>query len=116
MIAAISIFAVRNGAEAEVRAAFERRPRLVESAPGFLGLEVFQSGPTFVLFTRWKDEASFRAWHGSPEHHRSHAAMPSGLKLDPAQTRLVVGERIDGATTDDGSVLRPSFTQVQATG
>ncbi len=100
MVVAISIFAVRNGMEAEVRSAFERRPRLVEAAPGVLGLEVFQSGPTFVLFTRWEDEASFREWHGSPEHHRSHAWMPPGLKLDPAGTRLVVGERIELATSE----------------
>lgn len=100
MVVAISTFAVRNGAEAEVRAAFENRPRLVESAAGFLGLEVFQSGATFVLFTRWEDERSFRAWHRSPEHHRSHAMMPAGLKLDPARTRLFVGERIDLATSE----------------
>lgn len=103
MVVAISTFSVRNGKEGEVRAAFEDRPRLVESAPGFLGLEVFQSGPTFLLFTRWADEPSFRAWHRSPEHHRSHAMMPPGLKLDPAKTRLFVGERIDLATSE----LRP---------
>jgi heme-degrading monooxygenase HmoA len=100
VVVAISIFAVRNGTEERVRAAFERRPRLVESAPGFLGLEVFQSGPSFLLFTRWEDEACFRAWHHSPAHHRSHAMMPPGLKLDPSKTRLFVGERIDRATSD----------------
>ena len=97
MIVAISRFAVKNGKEAEVRAAFEARPRKVESVPGFLGLEVFQRDAGFHLLTRWVDEVSFRAWHDGASHHASHALIPAGLKLDPTQTQLVIAERIDGA-------------------
>ena len=97
MIVAISRFTVKNGMEAQVRAAFEQRPRAVESTPSFLGLEVFQEGARFVLLTRWVDEPSFRAWHASAAHHDAHAFLPPGLKLDPAQTELIVAERIDGA-------------------
>lgn len=100
MIVAVSRFAVKHGKEVEVRRAFEDRPRQVEGVPGFLGLEVFQDGATFILLTRWCDHASFRAWHASPAHHHSHAMMPAGLKLDPAMTQLMVGARIDGATSE----------------
>lgn len=97
MIVAISRFTVKNGMEAQVRAAFEGRPRAVESTPSFLGLEVFQQGARFVLLTRWVDEPSFRAWHASAAHHDTHAFLPRGLKIDPAQTELIVAERIDGS-------------------
>ncbi len=103
MMVAISRFAVRNGMEGDVRVAFENRPRSVDSVAGFLGLEVFQTGATFVLLTRWTDEATFRAWHASPSHATSHAFIPAGLKLDPSQTLLLVGDRIDGATSGAGA-------------
>ena len=41
MILAISRFRVTNGLEAQVTAAFLDRPHLVDSAPGFLGMETF---------------------------------------------------------------------------
>lgn len=100
MIVAISRFAVKNGMEAEVRAAFENRPRRVETADGFLGMEVFQDGASFTLLTRWCDEPSYRAWHESSEHHASHVMIPRGLKLDPSATQLVVGDRIEAATSE----------------
>lgn len=99
MILALSRFTVKHGKEGDVRAAFEGRPRLVEGTLGFLGLEVFQQGATFLLLTRWVDEPSFRAWHEGPAHHEAHGLMPPGLKLDPAGTQLVVAERIGQAGT-----------------
>lgn len=106
MIIAISRFAVKNGKEAEVRAAFEGRRRQVEGVPGFLGLEVFQRDAVFHLLTRWASEASFRAWHDA-SHHASHALIPHGIKLDPSQTQIVVAERIDGASaaSHDGDLV-----------
>lgn len=103
MIAAISRFTIKNGRESDVRAAFLQRPRAVERVLGFLGLEVLQNGATFVLLTRWTDERSFRAWHDSEQHHESHRLIPPGIKLDPSQTLLVVGERIDAATSEGDS-------------
>jgi heme-degrading monooxygenase HmoA len=41
MIVALSKFKVANGMEDSVARAFLNRPRLVENAEGFLGLEVF---------------------------------------------------------------------------
>ena len=93
MILAISRFRVANGLEQEVREAFRNRPRLVEDAPGFRGMEVLtdQNDPSiFFLHTRWTDAASFRAWHASDAHRRSHAGIPKGLKLDAAFTQLTL--------------------------
>ena len=72
MVTVISRFRVRNGMEEEVRQAFLNRPRLVEKAPGFCGLDVLTdtTDPSvFLLLTRWSDEESFRAWHRSASHH-----------------------------------------------
>ena len=93
MILAMSRFRVANGLEQAVTEAFHNRPRLVEHAPGFLGLEVFHESndPTvFVLLTRWTDVSSFRLWHASDAHDLSHAGIPRGLKLDAAYTQLTV--------------------------
>jgi heme-degrading monooxygenase HmoA len=98
VVTVISRFRVRNGQEEEVRAAFLNRPRLVEEASGFCGLEVVtdaSDAAVFLLITRWRDEASFRAWHRSEAHHASHGRMPQGLKLDPTFRSLTVGNRIE---------------------
>ena len=98
MVTAISRFRVRNGLEQEVRLAFLNRPRLVETAPGFCGLEVLtdSADPSlFLLLTRWTDEESFRAWHRSDAHRHSHELIPHGLKLDPSFTSLTIGIRIE---------------------
>jgi heme-degrading monooxygenase HmoA len=95
MILAISRFRVVNGMEADVRAAFQSRPHLVDSVPGFLGMETFtEDAASFYLVTRWTDVGAYRTWHSSPEHRDSHAFIPKGLKLDPEFTRVVVLDRI----------------------
>lgn len=97
MVTIISRFRVRNGMEELVRQAFLARPRMVEGAPGFLGLEVMteESDPAvFLLVTRWTDVASFRTWHSSEAHHQSHAFIPKGLKLDAAFTSVTIAHDI----------------------
>lgn len=97
MILALSRFKVANGLEDSVARAFVNRPRLVEHAEGFLGLEVFTDGgdaSVFYLSTRWTSQAAFRQWHASEAHHASHKGIPAGLKLDPAFTQLIVMERL----------------------
>jgi quinol monooxygenase YgiN len=87
--------------EEEVRQAFLNRPRFVEKATGFLGLEVSTDAKdpcVFLLLTRWSDEESFRAWHRSESHHTSHVLIPKGLKLDPAFTSLTIGNSIQPST------------------
>jgi heme-degrading monooxygenase HmoA len=97
MILVLSSFKVTNGLEHSVAHAFLNRPRVVEHAEGFLGLEVFtdSSDPSvFYLFTRWTTESAYHQWHRSEAHHTSHQGIPKGLKLDPAFTRLVVMESL----------------------
>lgn len=93
MVTVISRFKVRNGLENQVREAFLNRPRLVEGAPGFCGIDVLTDAADpslFMLVTRWTDEASFHAWHKSEAHHASHSFIPKGLKLDASFTSVTV--------------------------
>jgi heme-degrading monooxygenase HmoA len=97
MILALSRFKVANGLEDSVTRAFLDRPRLVEQAQGFLGLEVFidSSDPSvFYLSTRWSTESAFRQWHSSEAHHASHKGIPKGLKLDAEFTQLTIMESV----------------------
>jgi heme-degrading monooxygenase HmoA len=99
MIVAMSRFRVKDSREQDVRQAFLDRPRLVDNEAGFLGLEVFQDQAdcsVFYLITRWSDVSSFRTWHSSQAHRRSHELMPAGLKLDSAFTKLRILERVEG--------------------
>lgn len=97
MVLVISRFKVTNGIEQEVRQAFLARPRLVDDAPGFLGMEVFtdaEDSSLFHLVTRWTDLQSYRAWHGSEAHRQSHRGIPKGLKLAPGFTQVTHLERL----------------------
>lgn len=90
MITAISKFVVSNGMETEVREAFIHRPRKVESAPGFIRLEVLSpsdNSSEFWLVTYWDSQAAFEDWHKN-HRHESHEMIPRGLKLDPKGTEL----------------------------
>jgi heme-degrading monooxygenase HmoA len=108
MILAISRFRVANDKRDEVEQAFLNRPCLVDSAPGFIGLEVFTNTAdpaAFHLFTRWTDLESFHRWHSSPAHTISHQGIPKGLKLDPSQTELLFLKRVDGVDAIGRGVL-----------
>ena len=81
---ALSKFVIANGMEAEVKRAFGERPHLVDSAPGYVRMDVISpvDCPAEVwLITYWLDEESFRVWHRSHEYHESHRGIPRGLKL-----------------------------------
>lgn len=87
----ISRFTIANDMVAAVKQAFQNRPHLVDSAPGFLRMEVMS--PTdkpeeIWLKTYWKDEPSFSFWHKSHAYHESHQGMPKGLKLVPKSTEI----------------------------
>ena len=88
---AVSRFRVRNGMSAEVAAAFRERPHRVESAEGFVRLDVISPADDdaeFWLITYWRDETSFREWHRSHLYRESHDGIPKGLKLDPSATEV----------------------------
>ncbi|MFN7142002.1 MAG: antibiotic biosynthesis monooxygenase family protein [Limisphaerales bacterium] len=91
MFVALSKFAVANGMSEEVRTAFRNRPHLVDSAPGYVRMDVMcpKDAPNeFWLITYWTDENSFRVWHRSHEYHESHRGIPKGLKLIPSATEI----------------------------
>jgi heme-degrading monooxygenase HmoA len=91
LFVAISKFAVANGMTAEVKEAFVRRPHLVDSADGFVRMDVLspKDNPDEIwLMTFWKDESSFKTWHKSHMYRDSHKGIPKGLKLDPTVTEI----------------------------
>ncbi len=93
MIVALSRFTIANDMVSDVRAAFRSRPHLVDSAPGFLGMEVMNpigSPPEIWLLTRWSDEESYRKWHEGPEYQGSQRDIPKGLKLVPGSTQVLL--------------------------
>jgi heme-degrading monooxygenase HmoA len=105
--------------EAAVRQAFLDRPRLVDGAPGFLGMEVFldhQDGSVFHVLTRWIDEASFQSWHSGPLHNASHRGIPKGLKLDASHTMVRMFDRLPDpagqATAQCGDALIARLPQL----
>src|SRR3954469_13475068 len=72
-------------------AAFRRRAHLVDSAPGFLGLEVWRSDrdPGEVLMvSRWRDRAAFTAYMRSAEHRTSHERIEPSLQAAIRLDRL----------------------------
>lgn len=92
MFLAISRFAVANAMGEEVRQAFCFRPHLVDSAPGFIRMEVANpagNDQEFWLMTWWREEQDFQAWHRSHAYRDSHVGMPKGLKLDPERTTMM---------------------------
>ena len=87
----ISKFAVANDMTDEVKQAFRERPHLVDSAPGFVRLDVLSPRDTpneIWLLTVWEDEESFTRWHKSHMYRDSHKGIPKGLKLIPSATEI----------------------------
>jgi len=91
MFIALSQFTVANGLTAQVKQAFVNRPHLVDTAPGFLRMEVISplDHPDEIwLLTYWSDEMSYQAWHHSHTYRQSHAEIPKGLKLVPRSAHI----------------------------
>jgi len=81
----------------EVRDAFRLRPHFVDSAKGFIRMEVANptdSDQEFWLLTWWQDERDFQDWHRGHSYTDSHAGIPKGLKLDPKRTKITYLEVI----------------------
>ncbi|GAB6052626.1 hypothetical protein JCM17960_14460 [Magnetospira thiophila] len=88
---ASSRFVVIEGLEDTVKAAFRNRPRLVDSAPGFLRMDVISPDdhPQEIwLLTYWTDKSSYDKWHKSHHFKDSHKDMPPGLKVLPSETEV----------------------------
>lgn len=76
---------------AEVCDAFQKRPHIVDQAPGFVRMEVFtpiDCPEEFWLVTHWENEEHFKSWHRGHTYREAHKNIPKGLKLDAKQTEL----------------------------
>ena len=97
MFVAMSKFAIANGMTAEVKQAFRDRPHLVDSAPGYVRMDVISPldlPEEIWLITYWTDEASYRTWHRGHTYHESHKGIPKGLKLVPKSTEIRFFEHV----------------------
>ena len=100
----VSLSRLRVEAEraAELVAAFRRRAHLVDSADGFVDLQVWQSdrdAGELVMVSRWRDRESFKAYMKSEAHQISHDRIDSDLdaairleRLEHLHTYEVVAE------------------------
>ncbi len=65
----------------ELARRFAGRAGAVDKQDGFEGFELFQptdGRTTWLVITRWRDEASFQAWVNSPAFGRGHQGPPAG--------------------------------------
>lgn len=68
---------------AELVAAFRDRLGLVDSADGFVDLEVWQADRDpgeIVMVSRWRDRDAFKRYMKSDDHRRSHDRIDAGLQ------------------------------------
>ena len=71
----INAITVPTGSGDELAHRFARRAGAVDSAPGFEGFELLRPSDgrdTWLVLTRWRDEASFRSWTESPAFAHGH--------------------------------------------
>ena len=76
----------------ELVRAFRRRAHLVDDAPGFVDLQVWQSdrdAEELVMVSRWRDRACFTAYMRSEAHRISHA------RVDPDLDAVIRLERLE---------------------
>jgi heme-degrading monooxygenase HmoA len=82
----------------ELLQAFKDRAGLVDSAEGFINLEVWHSdrdAEEVIMVSRWAERAAFTSYMRSSEHQASHDRIPPALKA------LITLERLDHLHTYD---------------
>ena len=75
----INAITVPEDAGDEVARRFAARAGSVDGAPGFEGFELLRpedDRTTWLVVTRWADEASFDAWRTSPGFAQGHQQGP----------------------------------------
>jgi len=98
----VSRLRVEEARAPELVRAFRRRAHLVDSADGFVDLQVWQSdrdAGELVMVSRWRDRDAFKAYMKSEEHRVSHDRIDPELddaikleKLEHMHTYEVVAE------------------------
>jgi heme-degrading monooxygenase HmoA len=81
----INAITVPADAGEEVARRFAARAGSVDSAPGFEGFQLLRptdDRTTWLVVTRWRDEASFDAWRNAPSFETAHA-RPEGAQGAP---------------------------------
>ena len=78
---AINVLTVPGGNREELERRFGARAGEVERTDGFEGFELLRpvaGTDRYLVYTRWRDEASFRAWTESQAFHRGHTQHEGG--------------------------------------
>ncbi len=97
MFVALSKFVIANEMTDAIKEAFQSRPHKVESAAGFVRLDVLspEENPKEIwLITYWCDRESFETWHKSHLYRDSHSYIPKGLKLVPGSSKISFLEHV----------------------
>lgn len=82
----INAITVPEEAGDEVARRFAARAGAVDDSPGFLGFELLKpedDRTTWLVVTRWEDEASFEAWRTSDSAANAHAHGGGGAHGGP---------------------------------
>jgi heme-degrading monooxygenase HmoA len=77
----INAITVPADAGEEVARRFAARAGTVDSSPGFEGFQLLRptdDRTTWLVVTRWADEASFDAWRNAPSFEAAHARPAPG--------------------------------------
>jgi heme-degrading monooxygenase HmoA len=88
-IVKINAITVREGSGDELARRFAKRAGAVDDREGFEGFDLLRptdDRDTWLVVTRWRDEASFEAWVSSPAFahgHRGDQASRSGEESAP---------------------------------
>ena len=92
MYVSMSRLRVSEDRAAELIKAFRSRVGLVDSADGFIDLQVWQSDRDpgeILMVSRWRDRDAFKAYMRSDDHRVSHE------RIDPALQREIRLERLE---------------------
>ena len=77
----INAITVPEGSGDELARRFAARAGAVDNQEGFEGFELLQptdGRTTWLVVTRWRDEAAFQAWVTSPAFGHGHQGPPAG--------------------------------------
>lgn len=87
----INAITVPGDAGNEVAKRFAERAGAVDGTPGFEGFELLRPSDdreTWLVVTRWADEASFKGWTSSPAFAEGHRAALADRAEAPKSLNL----------------------------